>query len=263
MKLFHSFLSVFPLALLLFSVSVFCEEKTKSPSPIETIGKDTEWLNADYLKTLKETKSTFKASKDIYYSAMIFKLNQKTVEWMQCYNFHEGLGYIIEYFGKNGEVYYPVFSPEQWSAYVTKENTFVFSGNPVDKIEWSFVEIYNNPGEQKHLTFVRAEPDIKTIINSLTIAGNYKDNKGLRYSFSEDGKAVWPDRSFDYEVIPDNVLTNYDYFMTSAMIEKNRHETKGFEWKDGNLFIFNITDTGETDTPEKDNKPFLVLTPVK
>jgi hypothetical protein len=69
------------------------------------------------------------------------------------------------------------------------------------------------------------------------LTGEYKDRRGLRYEFREDGWAIFPDRKFKFEIGMDHVLTGFDYFM-----EIDQHglalSTSAFHWKDGKLQVF-------------------------
>jgi len=54
----------------------------------------------------------------------------------------------------------------------------------------------------KALTY-RHVDSLNTVINAKSIAGEYKDSSGKKYIFTEAGKAIFPDRSFNYSVATD------------------------------------------------------------
>ena len=228
------------------------------------VGLNTFWLNCEYVETLKTTRSPMKAAQDIYYVSINFKKSDTNIEWEQIYNFHEGLKLPLDGFKKMvDDSYMPVLNKSEVDYYSVKDDRLVFTGNPIDKIEWNFKDKNTNPGELKNLKFVRAEPNVETFINRYAIAGKYKDEQGHIYTFSEEGKAVWPDKTFDYETGLDFILTKFDYFFNESEYEINKPVIVGFEWINNKLHLFKGFDNEQTGGFLKENKPYLILTPIE
>jgi hypothetical protein len=85
---------------------------------------------------------------------------------------------------------------------------------------------------------------------SHTIAGKYVDSTGALYEFRSDGTAVFPNRSFHFEVGLDHVMDRYDYIIFKG-------GSWAFQFKNSKLMFFKTTDD-EMAEPLPD--PFLILT---
>ena len=269
MKLLQSFLPIIPLALLLFSVSAFGEEKTTVQSPLQSFAKETEWINSDYIKTLKATKSPTKAAKNIYIVCIeISKKNQKT-EWTNILNTNNGniaINYQAKKFIKiKDNVFLPLFEKEPDDKFLnSKEDSLTFIGKPVTKIQWTFKSKYYRNGELNVFSFDKADTDINNFVNRYSLAGKYKNKNGQDYTFTENGNAKWPNRSFKYQSGLGYAMISKDFFY----INHNPNQTDWgelyvYEWEHDRLNIFNARFNPKTFDIDRDNKPFLILTPVK
>jgi hypothetical protein len=107
--------------------------------------------------------------------------------------------------------------------------------------------------EGKTLVF-RHVGSLKRFVAHNTIAGKYKDNKGGLYTFTEEGLAIFPDRSFRYEV-PTDLMLGFDKLYE---IPQHRDGIQyGFKVVNNELQLFKIV--GEfVDEPEPN--PFVTLT---
>ena len=66
-----------------------------------------------------------------------------------------------------------------------------------DEIRWTFTSREN----KKHdVIFVRVEPTIEQFVNKAVLAGDYRDKSNRPFKFTVEGMAIWPDKTFKYEV---------------------------------------------------------------
>ena len=70
--------------------------------------------------------------------------------------------------------------------------------------------------------------------------GRYVDRKGKQYSFSKEGIASWPDRSFSYALSLDSSEAGCDYFQTDDPKEPGHRKRYGFKWNGDRLDLFAI-----------------------
>jgi hypothetical protein len=93
--------------------------------------------------------------------------------------------------------------------------------------------------DYKKYTFSKLK-DIQQYMNSLIIKGNYTDEKGNKYIFT-DSKAIFPNKSFQYRV-------NYDSFnyRPDFIYDPNSNNTYFYVWKDKYLDLL-TSPNGKTD----------------
>lgn len=97
--------------------------------------------------------------------------------------------------------------------------------------------------------------DLKKYIARNTVAGQYTDNEGNLYTFTEEGLATLPDRSFEY-VVPTDFMFGFDQINET----RNSGAAYGFKVVNNKLQLFRIV--GEfIDEPE--SKPFVTLTRIE
>jgi hypothetical protein len=161
-----------------------------------------QWLNKKFLTTLRKTKSPRLAGLNIRQSGfrVLKEGNQYPVQVI--WNFHEaGIGFTIveaKYVRKNDSYELLTSSPSEQSNN-KKERDIVY--HPAsDEISWQFTD---HDGKQYDLSFVRVQPDIDRYINKTLLAGEYVDNNGQIFIFSEDSIATWPDKTFKYDILLD------------------------------------------------------------
>jgi hypothetical protein len=103
-----------------------------------------------------------------------------------------------------------------------------------------------SPGTFK-LGFDRFRPQIYSFAGQASLysaqyalVGKYTDASGRKYLFRSDGHAVFPDRSFDYELGLDHVENHYDFF-------RDKSGKKNYAFKRGidRLEIFGTTGENE------------------
>ena len=200
------------------------------------------------------------------------------------YNFHEGGGSpaILEIKPVGDDSFLLVFgeeaptkdpnNPVKLIPSISDEFIRIVSraGNDIQEIEWS-KRIFTDANKigWKKATFVRV--DGANYVNKTVLAGKYKDQQGRPFVFTEE-KAIWPERTFNYNVNQDFTMGDYDC-NSFDILDDNHHRTEdkpgapaaiGFQWKDGKLYIFNLIPPPPDDNTYKCGKePVYILTPVQ
>lgn len=118
----------------------------------------------------------------------------------------------------------------------------------------------------KWADYVPVAGELSPQLNRLVIAGNYRDEKGRAWIFSESGEATWPEQKFNYELSLNDPGANCDYLQSEGATkgggdnkgvdDKKRY---GYGWKAGKVSIFAARLTGKKVVC--DAKPIAVLTP--
>lgn len=88
--------------------------------------------------------------------------------------------------------------------------------------------------------WTRIEEPVAVYLNKKILAGTYHDATGNTWTFTPEGKAVWPDRTFAYEVSVDESEADCDYIFHPQKGEVGETKRYGFRWKDGRLSIYAI-----------------------
>lgn len=89
--------------------------------------------------------------------------------------------------------------------------------------------------------WTRLEEPVATYLNKKVLAGAYRDDRGRAWTFTPDGKAVWPNASFGYEVSIDDSEADCDYIAHPQKDEVGGYKRYGFLWRKGHLRLFSIT----------------------
>lgn len=118
----------------------------------------------------------------------------------------------------------------------------------------------------KWADYVPIEGELSPRLNRFVIAGNYRDEKGQAWIFSESGEATWPEQKFNYELSLNDPGANCDYLQVENAAKdadgnKDNDDKKryGYGWKSGKLSIFVARLAGKKVVCEV--KPVAVLTP--
>jgi hypothetical protein len=84
------------------------------------------------------------------------------------------------------------------------------------------------------------EEPVAVYLNRKILAGTYRDGQGRTWTFTPEGRAVWPDRTFTYEISIDASETDCDYIFHPQKGEVGETKRYGFHWQDGRLRIYAI-----------------------
>jgi hypothetical protein len=186
------------------------------------------WVPEKYVESLKATKNPFIGSPE----SIEINMHEQRLKWT---NFHERYWRNIFDYGINeGRHFLKISEPE--SSNVVKEPVFFSLDNEA--------MIFNERGivDQVNERFIKISVDLPKYANQQILAGKYKDKKGKLYEFTEDGKAVWPKLSFDYEVVLDPTEANCPYINSSIKEADGHPKRYGYKWDAEDLHIFEIVD---------------------
>jgi hypothetical protein len=118
----------------------------------------------------------------------------------------------------------------------------------------------------KWADYIPIEGEMNPHINRLVIAGNYRDEKGQNWTFSESGEAIWPEQKFSYELSLNDPGANCDYLQGESLAKStdgnggaDNKKRYGYGWKAGKLSIFAAHMAGKKVVCAA--KPLAVLTP--
>lgn len=202
-----------------------------------------DYLREDYVSIIETTHSPAIAASKLF-DEPISITSQETkdgTELMVGYNFHEGG--VCALVQENGEV-----MTTQESCGVDASNlSLIFNDDN------SLILGFGKFKRKKYIFVEKAEH----FVANKTIVGNYIDAKGIRYSFKEDGSAVFGSEKFKYSIGLDYVerahsdKTTRDFY---SVVETG--DLYEFEFKDGFLNIYQTS--GEMSQFVEEN-PFVKL----
>jgi hypothetical protein len=113
----------------------------------------------------------------------------------------------------------------------------------------------------KWADYVPIAGEISPQLNRFVLAGNYKDEKGRPWMFSESGEATWPDQKFNYELSLNDPAASCDYLQSEGATKGAEEGKKryGYAWKSGKLSILTARMAGKKVVC--DARPIAVLAP--
>ena len=191
------------------------------------------YLTVEYINLLKQTKSPIYAGdhtdrRQLIETALDDKQNQI---FFQMGNFHDSDG-----------IYKSDLTLKKLI------NTYDKSAVKV-KIKSRTEFIISVKGKSLHYRYIG---NIKQFLIRNTIVGKFVDHEGNFYSFTEDGLATFPDRSFQFKIDPDYVFIGFDRFIEDPIKDKIYHY--GYKLTNNELQLFNINDEDA-----RDATPFVKL----
>jgi hypothetical protein len=222
---------------------------TEMHEPTLSILKGT-WVNRRYADALKENKSPFKAYTD---NIDFCEIDSGGIQW----GIHSGVG-----FGVSG--LRPTGIANEYRLIDLDRNpmSYIFVLEPQDSLKT--ITWWSADSSHRDLlgVFDRITGSIDRFCNQIVISGLYQDNSGRKYSFSEDGEAVWPDQHFKYEVSLDPFCAYVDYFIKQDYSSTAKRIEYGFQWQHESLMIFRTRTPGPDDNPDvvmPESSPFIIL----
>jgi hypothetical protein len=196
-----------------------------------------DYLSRAYLNSLKSTRSPLEADKAGSLTMLRIARRNAQVSITPGFNFHEsGDQYFV---GTNGSVL-----PAKPDPYNTR-NLYV-AGVSDGTLKFGLDD--SSPADY---VFVGEE---YAYVAQIVIAGKYHDSRNRSYEFTADGRAVFPERSFKYEIGLDHVLNPYDYYM-----ENGRALPWAFKRTGKELQIFATAETQDGFEEITSNRPMWIL----
>jgi hypothetical protein len=158
------------------------------------------YLSQDYVNVLKMSKSPYRADTEAKYT---YKLVTVRYDQGKCYvtpeTFHEG---GLDYFLAPDNSLRPSDPSYPRPAH--------FKINSAKSFELGF-------GSEQSVRY-ESVGNVASYVAALALVGRYTDSAGRVYQFHSDGRAIFPDREFKYEIGLDHVLTPFDYFYEAGKI---------------------------------------------
>ncbi|MDX9889037.1 MAG: hypothetical protein RBS51_07260 [Anaerovoracaceae bacterium] len=155
------------------------------------------WVNEEYKNNLTSTKSPYRSICELPWLEILADNNE--IFYNEYLNFHEG--------GTGGTITDIVFDADNNRYDIELKSYFE---NSLIELQPSII-ISENPGEGSSIIYTNQEGEIvhqffqidkspALYANEVILAGSYKDSEGNQYTFTNDGKAIWPQESFDYQI---------------------------------------------------------------
>ncbi len=207
------------------------------------------WIEKEYLTILKSSLSPNKALKDYSGTIPYIEIGNNGIQWL--YNFHDGDGYgfdSIEYPGQNVISYRGRKGISRFIIDTSNVNLLVWENSDIDK---------------RIMLYKVSKSDINDYINSIVIAGQYSDNNNCLYSFSDSGRCVWNNKTFNYSLGLDCKNCELDWFVnTSEKEEDGSFVVYGFK-RFVNKLMFYKVNLSDGEMLSFNKTPFLVLKKIK
>lgn len=223
--------------LLLNGVFSFLKAET-TPNKINRQPLVGEYLRNDYIDKINQTRSTLLAIKSNEPQMIIVKKEKNVLSLMTVFNFHEGGA---------------IFTLRKDGTIVTETS----AGDDVSNLQLAITDPKNiqlGYGRFKVENYQYVS-DATLFVAQKILVGKYKDKKGHKYIFQEDGMALFPTGKFQYKIGLDHLEIPYEYFVDIA-----ENKIYAFKLRDGILEIYNTS--GEMNEIIAD-QPLLVLTKVQ
>ena len=206
-----------------------------APRPLTVEQIDGHWVRKKYLDSLRSTRSPFTEAPE---SVSISAKNNR-LYWT---NYHEGSWRRILRIEPSDNAYVLVVG--QWEVESPAPNEtlrvpFKPARDQAGKIV-SIAFLDDSLARSKGESFIRLPLPLEEYANELLLVGRYVDRKGKQYSFSKEGIASWPDRSFSYALSLDSSEAGCDYFQTDDPKEPGHRKRYGFKWNGDRLDLFAI-----------------------
>jgi len=96
-------------------------------------------------------------------------------------------------------------------------------------------------------------------VNRIVLTGNYKDRKGREWSFADNGKASFPDKTFYYELSLNDKTAKCEYFEAEDLESPDGKRLYGYRWKRDELQLYDAT--VRKDRVRCESVPFAFLKP--
>lgn len=108
--------------------------------------------------------------------------------------------------------------------------------------------------------YVRIEPSLEYFVNTIVLAGKYRDDSGNNYKFQSNGEVVWKNDRKKYQIGHGVNGIRCDYMFINPDIRPL--ERYSYEFKDKNLILYDIV-VNNDGIEDKSKNPVLILHKVK
>ena len=197
-----------------------------------------DYLSVEYINVLQKTRSPLTAAEESDGRQFINgKMLDNKPNFTIMGGFHEGLGgFGIDY---KGDLNPGIHGMKFAGSRILSDKEFVLKF------------------DDKDLTY-RYVGNLNQFVASQTIVGKYKSDMGELYTFTVEGTATYPGKTFQYKVFSDYVMVGFDSFF--EVTPKGGGKVYGFKLIKNKLQLFNM---GGPMGDEPEDKPFVTLTRIK
>jgi len=222
-----------------FVAGVGCDDNkvVQGDLSVLLIGRD--YLDSEYMETLSKTRSPYRTNQQSKgYDRVRIKRDVGGNYVFELGTF-DGVYAVLVFdsFGKQLSLDGKPLKPVVLSLKVDGPNDFTVEFN------------------EKVRTF-RLVRDVDQFVIRHTVVGIYSDSHGKRYEFTEQGHAVFPDRSFRFVVDAGSAFTRFDTVIETELTGEGIR-WYGFEYVAGTLKLYRVSGNMNE---KKESQPFLVLT---
>jgi len=218
------------------------------------------WIARDYLERVRASRAPHTTARSA--TGIAIKVQREGRTWpILITNFQQAvLEFIIDVQpDQTPKSYRLVLAKEDRPGISSADVTYVyFRGERSEDGTFRTLSIAEpNFARKRYLTYLRLDEPLEVFINRAVIAGTYVDEAGARYEFTDDGKAIFPDREFAYEVSLDPSFAKCELIRSHREQDPQGKERIGFAWKGAQLELFGVK--GRKAPYRCDSKPFVVL----
>jgi len=219
------------------------------------------WISKAYLDRLKASRSPHAAARRT--PPLVIKIDKQDNSYpILITNFQNAvLNFLIEVEpGRKPDTYRMVTAADDGLVSSTEATYIYFRGTRSVQGKFDALSIADpHFAKRKFLPFVRLPDSLDSVVNRLTIAGEYIDAENRAYEFTEAGDAVLPERKFAYEISLDPRAANCELLLSHPEREPGGQNRVGFAWAGTKLQLFNVKSV-EKGRFACEAKPFAVLT---
>jgi hypothetical protein len=187
-------------------------------------------MNEEYAHVLKTTHSPSQGFNRTDITVPYFQITDDFIGWGP----HEGMGFPISRFIPTGLPHQYVIMSDHDIPY---QHWFTFElSDSVTEISW--LGNFYADSALKVQRFIRLQDSVEHIINQMIIAGTFEDSTHKVYKFTTDGRAVWPNKQFRYEVALDYTFGDPDYLINWSAKDSTGQVSYGFQFSGDDLFLY-------------------------
>jgi len=219
------------------------------------------WMEEAYVKALKKSRMPHQAAKKERPVVIVIKREGRVYPFVST-DFSKAALMVILDVEPDTEpgTYRLVLGKENKPTPSTEAKYILFKGtrNSDRKFDrLAIKELFMMKG--KWANFERVGLQLGPAVNAIVLSGKYKDRKGRDWSFTDDGKASFPDKKFYFELSLGDQRAKCEYLEAEDIDSPDGKSFYGFRWKRGELQLFNAKVS--KDRIVCDSTPFAILKP--
>ncbi|HUU74089.1 MAG TPA: hypothetical protein VMW70_15790 [Burkholderiales bacterium] len=219
------------------------------------------WMSESYVAALRKTRMAHTAAKAAKPVVIAIKREGRAFPYLATDFDKAALMYVLDV--------EPDLKPGSYRLVLAKKN------EPTSNSETEFVWFKGErDADKKFRKLAFKEPfimggkwanyehvglELGPIVNGIVLAGRYKDKGGREWSFTKEGQATFPDKTFYYELSINDSKAGCEYLEAEDLTSEDGLSYYGYAWKAGKLQLFRAEI--KKDRVRCEAKPFAELTP--